>query len=250
MQKIINGQLVNYEVYGHTDKVMLFLHGWADSLESFRSLAGNFSSRYKVIILDLPGFGKSDIPSKPFTIKDFADFVSIFLKKLDITHINVLVGHSNGGSIAIKAVSSGLINPNKLVLLSSAGIRPPKKISKYILSFIAKGGKAATSPLPDHIQEKLQKKLYKIIGSDFLINPAMSETFKNIVTEDLQNDAKKIKTPTILIYGDLDKATPIEYAKKYKSLIDGSKLVIIPDAGHHIHTKNINQITDLMKDFI
>ena len=84
MEEIIKSVKVNYELYGNGDKTIVLLHGWGQNIEMMKPIGDNFSKNYKVLIPDLPGFGKSDEPSDIWTMYDYADFIHELIEKLDI----------------------------------------------------------------------------------------------------------------------------------------------------------------------
>src|SRR5688572_7545347 len=103
MQVIIDTLLTNYESTG-TGKVVLLLHGWGDSHETFARLASALAENYQVVRLDLPGFGKTEPPKEPWNLNNYARFLKEFLKKLNLVPYAV-IGHSNGGALAIHAIA-------------------------------------------------------------------------------------------------------------------------------------------------
>lgn len=250
MQIVVNGLLTNYQQSGKSGPTIVLLHGWADSQKTFDLLVNRLSSENEVITLDLPGFGQTEAPKTVWGLSDYCKFISDFLNKINIDEVDLLVGHSNGGALAIKLVASGDIVPKKLVLLSSAGIRDREKVKKLGLKVIAKSGKVVTFWLPKSSKQKLQKKLYGTIGSDMLVAPELKETFKKTVSEDIQSDAKKLKLPTMIIYGDQDKATPVVYGEVFNRLIDGSSLKVIHGASHFVHQDRPNEVIGLIEGFL
>ena len=120
----INNWNIYYEVMGEGNPVVL-VHGWLANIETMRPLANNLCKNFKVYMLDVVGFGKSDLPDHPLTTNDFGDFLRDFLKELHIEN-PILIGHSNGGRMIINAVGRGLINPRKVVLIDSAGLIPKR----------------------------------------------------------------------------------------------------------------------------
>ena len=158
MQIKIKEWNINYEVQGEGKPVIL-LHGWLTDLESMRPLTVNLVKKFKVYLVDVVGFGKSDLPKEPLNSNDFGDFLQEFIEKLDIKN-PVLIGHSNGGRVIINAVGRGLVSPEKIVLIDSAGIKPKRSMSYYLKVGIFKFGKTVLSILPNSkkLQEKLRNK--------------------------------------------------------------------------------------------
>ena len=234
MKILVDELVINYSL-SKAKKMVLLLHGWGDSLNGLNVLSDALKKRgYGVISLDLPGFGSSDNPKSAWGLNEYARFIDEFLKKVKISPFAV-IGHSNGGAIALKANSIGLIKPAKLVLIASAGIRSNYNVRNKTIRLVAKLGKLLTQVLPRGVRKKIRRAFYDKIGSDLLIKEDLIETFKKIVSEDLSQQAKSVTASTLLIYGDKDVATPVAYGKIFEESIKGSKLVIIPGAGHFIH---------------
>lgn len=250
MQIVVNGLLTNYRQSGEAGSTVVLLHGWADSQKTFEVLVETLRLKHRVITLDLPGFGQTQAPSEVWGLTDYCKFIAEFLEKINVNKVDVLIGHSNGGALAIKSIASGYLKPDKLVLLSASGIRDRDKAKKLGLKVVAKTGKVATFWLPKSSKQKLQKKLYGTIGSDMLVTPELKETFKKTVSEDIQSDASKLKLPTLLIYGDQDKATPVDYGEVFQRLIEGSQLKVISGASHFVHHDNPVEVLNFIEGFI
>lgn len=248
MQVVIDGILTNYQKTGSKQKTVLLIHGWADQASTFDPLTKQLSQEYSYVSVDLPGFGASQTPEKAWDIQAYSLFLDKFLKKIDLNP-EIIIGHSNGGAITIYSIASQILKAKKIVLIASSGIRRNTK-KKSLLKISAKTAKIFTKPLPNSMQEKLKQKSYKAIGSDYLIAPNMKETFKNIVSYDVENDAQKISTPTLIIYGTDDKSTPAVYGKIFSDQIKNSKLEIIESGDHFIHQNKAREVADLINGFI
>ena len=220
MQVLVNGLVTHYERVGGGPSLLL-IHGWADSLSGFYDMQKNLSKEFEVISLDLPGFGQSSQPNEPWTLESYGNFLKDFLIKLKVRPYG-LIGHSNGGAILISGLANNDLTAKKLVLIGSAGIRDKDKARKQTLKVVAKSGKAITSVLPSGIRNNIKQKFYGRIGSDYLIAPGMEETFKLVVSEDVQSKASQLNIPTILIYGRQDKSTPVEYGEILSSKISSA----------------------------
>ncbi len=247
MQIIVEDLLIKYSRTGK-GKTILLLHGWADSLATFKNLTTELSKKYEVVALDLPGFGASQTPKNTWELKDYATFVKSFVNKTELNNIYCLIGHSNGGAIAIKALDQGLEASN-LILISGAGIRGEDKTKLGVIKFGAKAGKILTYPLPKKYKSGLKTKLYKSIGSDYLVAEHMSDTFKKIVSEDVRDLAKNISVPTLLIYGEDDESTPEKYGLIFHENFPDSTLEII-SGDHFIHQNQSTKVVGLIEDFI
>lgn len=250
MQVIVDGLATSYLEFGKPNKpTVLILHGWADSADSFKVLAKSIEKDFHVIALNLPGFGKSDTPKEAWTLSDFALFAAHFIAKLKLD-IYALVGHSNGGAIAIKATAQKTLHPEKLILIASSGIRRPYTFRNTALVAVTKSTKFVLHLAPKKTRAQISQKISRKIGSGFVNVEGMKDTFKNIVSEDVLDLAHHIKIPTILIYGDEDHATPQLYGGLFADTIKNSQLHVIEDTGHFVHLDNPNETSIIVNDFL
>ena len=111
----INEKNISYSDTG-TGSVLVFLHGWGVSKETYQGLIEILSKKYRCVNIDLPGFGKSDIVDH-LTLQKISKIIETVVKKLEIRKFN-LVGHSLGGAVALVFASSHLDYINKVVLIS------------------------------------------------------------------------------------------------------------------------------------
>jgi pimeloyl-ACP methyl ester carboxylesterase len=249
MNVVVDNLLTNYRLSGRGDLILL-LHGWGDSIKGVSALQSELDKHYQVLAPDLPGFGGSEPPKDVWNLDDYAGFLSSLLEKLGLNQPYGVIGHSNGGAIAIRGLGLGKIKPKKLVLIASAGIRTNQKVKKSLLKTTAKTGKVLTYFLPETKRKSLRKKLYGVAGSDILLAPHLEETFKQTVAQDVQADAKNISCPTLLIYGEADKAIPLSDGRKFHSLIKDSRLEALPGAGHFVHQEEPAKVYTYIEEFL
>lgn len=249
MNVVVENLLTNYTLRGK-GKLVLLLHGWGDSAKGLAGLQANLAEKYQVLAVDLPGFGGTQAPEEVWNLDDYARFLQGLLKKLDLSQPYAVIGHSNGGALAIRAVSLKCLQPEKIVLLAASGVRTSNKIKRFILKIIAKTGDIATLWMPERYRQSLRRSLYGVAGSDMLVAPHLQETFKKTVRQDVQADAAAIDVPTLLIYAADDEAIPVTDGERYQQIIKNSQLEIIPAAGHFVHLDQLEKVTKLVGDFL
>lgn len=225
---------VNFEVFGKGEPILL-LHGWGGSIESLKTLGQKIKTQgYTVLLIDLPGFGKSDNPNRDFSLDDYAEIVEEFLKQQGIDNLYVF-GHSFGGSVAVKLALRKKIKVKKLILCNSSGIRQLKikneglkiKGIGIIKEFFSLPGLRAIYP-------PLRKFFYYYIlkNRDYIDYQKIAGTYKKVIGEDLTPQLKNIDISVLLLWGDKDRDTPIEHAKIFKSKIENCTLKIVRGEGH------------------
>lgn len=240
MECTVKGIRVNYEVKGQGDTVLL-LHGWASSLQPYRLLMEQLSVKYRVIALDFPGMGGSEEPTEPWDVDGFADFTLAFLEQFDIQKLS-LVGHSYGGRVIIKLANRKLpFAIDKIVLIDSAGIKPPASKKKSSRQHIFKLGKwfLSLKPIARLFPTALEKLRVKFGSADYAAaSPMMRQCLVKAVNEDLSHLLPGIQAPTLLVWGDKDTATPLRDAQLMEKAIPNAGLAVIPGTGHFSFVEN------------
>ena len=251
MQVKIKDWDINYEVQGEGEPVV-FLHGWLTDLETMKPISTNLVKTHKVYLVDVVGFGKSSLPKEPLNSQDFAEFLKEFLEKLDIKN-PVLIGHSNGGRIIINAVGKNMVKAKKIVLIDSAGIEPKRSVGYYIKVTVFKTGKLFLNLLPNTkgIKEFKERLRGKVGSSDYKASPTvLKDTMKIILNEDVKELLPNIKVPTLLIWGGMDKSTPISDAKIMEKLIPNAGLVEYPYGTHFSYLENVENCKLVLDSFL
>jgi len=240
MEIEVNGIKTNYEVFGSREgKPFLILHGWGSNSDRWQEIGGMLAEKgLKVIIPDLPGFGKSQTPKTAWNFNSYVNWLEEFIKICpELSEGFSLLGHSFGGAIAVKISVNSPQKVKKLFLVASACIRKRTRLKK-ILAKISKVVKLF-SFLPYYLL--IRKAFYKYIirRSDYVYTEGiMKETYLKAISEDLSYYLSFIKASTIIIWGDKDESTPVENAYFINQKIRNSKLIIIPNAGHNLNRKS------------
>lgn len=230
----INDYDINYIDEGSGTAVLL-LHGWGSNYKCFTHLAKLLKIKYRVLAIDYPGFGESEMLRTSFSVDDYVNIVIEFLKKLNVDRV-ILVGHSYGGRIIIKLNSRDDLpfSIEKNVLIDSAGLVNKKDLKTKIKIKLFKTLKKASKLLPISydMKSKIEKDLKKKFGSsDYSSAPkVLQETLVKSVNEDLGIYLHNMKE-TLIIWGDSDTTTPIWMAKKMESEISNSGIVVL-HGGH------------------
>jgi len=231
----INGAKVNYQVFGEGTP-FLILHGWGSNSDRWVDVAKKISEKgFKVIVPDLPGFGKSDALLMPWNTNKYIDWLEKFVKELNLGEY-YLMGHSFGGALASKMSVKHVQDIKKLFLVSAACVRRKtntKKFSAVLAKIVKLFYFIPYYPL-------IRKAIYKFIirKSDYVyVEGIMKSTYLNVVAEDLSFHLAFIRVPTIIIWGDKDDYTPISEGYFIEKQIKKSKIIVIPGAGHDLNRK-------------
>ena len=235
----INNVKINYIQYGEGNDVLL-LHGWGQNIAMMKPLGDNLCDRFRVTIIDFPGFGESDEPSSAWTITDYANMLEKLVVELKIKK-PIIMGHSFGGRVAIRYSANNPIE--KLVLFGSPCIRREQELS-FSVKLLKK---LKTLPGLNAFGEYMKK----YIGSrDYkAASPIMRKILVNVVNEDLSEYAKKIEEPTLLIWGEMDTEALVEDARELEKIMMDAGLIILPGT-HYAYLENLEYVCNILREFL
>lgn len=240
MIKNIKGVDINYIDNGKGDNTLVFLHGWGQNIEMMKPVGDKIKDN-RIIIIDLPGFGNSPEPNEIWSMYDYADMVHELLDSLDVSN-PILLGHSFGGKISL--IYASKYKTDKLVLFGSPFKQNIKKLStktKLLKSLKKVPG-----------LNKLEGFAKKHIGSrDYKeASPFMRKILVDHVNLDITEDVKKIKCPTVIIWGTNDEEVPLEDAYELEKLISDAAVIEYPGCSHYAYLENLGQTVKIIKNFI
>lgn len=229
---------INYHQYGEGKDVVL-LHGWGQNIEMMTPLGNLLKDNHRVTIVDLPGFGLSEEPDYAYNVYDYVDLLEELFRELKIKKPS-LIGHSFGGRLSIIYASKNDVE--RLVLFGSPCVRHEHKSLKQSVFKALKKVKFL-APVSE-----LAK---KFIGSPDYKNAkgVMREVLVKTVNEDLSECAKRIKCPTLLIWGENDEAVPLNEAKELESLLFDGALIVLPGT-HYCYLENLRQVENILNNFL
>ncbi len=242
---------IYYDIQGEGFPILLF-HGWGGNSNSLYPIGNYLKDKYKVIYIDFPGFGKSDVPKCSLSGEDYKIIVSKFINYLNLKDF-IIIGHSFGGRIGIRIATERKKDIKGLILIDSAGIRDKKKLKQRISERTFKFLKSAVLKLlKGKTKDKTISFLQKIFGSkDYKnVDGVMRETLVKIVNEDLLPILKEIEAKTLIIWGEFDKELPLRHGLIMKENIKNSNLVIIKNGSHFPYLDNLPKVLSEINKFL
>ena len=232
------GQMIHYWDVG-SGPVVVLVHGLGSRKEDWTPVLEPLAQKYRLLVPDQIGFGKSEKPLLDYSVQTYVDFMNEFLRQLKVERVS-LVGESLGGWIsALYAVELGdgahLTPIERLVLVDAAGLKQDAAIPNLNPSSLATMRGVMESVFYDTswLNEDALRKIFtdKLSVHDsytvrsFLGNPL-------IATERVDERLGKIKTPTLVVWGKQDKLIPVAMGERYAAGIAGAKLVSFDKCGH------------------
>ncbi|QMU30164.1 alpha/beta fold hydrolase [Adhaeribacter radiodurans] len=227
---------------GGSDKVLVFLHGFCESKEVWETFVQPFRESYRVIAIDLPGFGKNTAPRLSYSMEEAAAYVHKVLKNLEIKKC-LLVGHSMGGYVALAFAEKHNNMVNGLCLFHSSALpdsKEKKATRTKTIKFIKKNGlsvfmDAFTAPLFSPVNRKYFAKEIKMltaIGKETLPE-AVIGAIKGM--RDRKKRTKVLKDaryPVLFIAGKDDQAVTLEQTLAQCYLPAHSTVVFLAKTAH------------------
>ncbi|MBR3145701.1 MAG: alpha/beta hydrolase [Bacilli bacterium] len=239
MQIKVQGLNVNYIQYGK-GKDILLLHGWGQNIEMMKPLGDAFCDRFRITIIDFPGFGQSDEPKEKWTIDKYSLMLEEFTKQVGIKK-PIVMGHSFGGRVAIRFSSRNPIE--KLVLFGSPCIRVQEELPLKVRILKRLKKLPGMNKIGEFMKQYIGSRDYKAAS------PIMRETLVEVVNEDLSKYAREIEEPTLLIWGEQDIEAPVSEAKELESIMMDAALIILPGT-HYAYLENLARVITILNNFI
>ena len=224
---------------------ILFLHGFGSSLQTWDSWSEALSSEYRVISLDLPGFGLTgEDPSGIYTDQRSVEVLEAFLKELQIPKV-VLVGNSMGGKFAWQFAARYPDQVAKLVLISPDGYASPgmeygkktevpaiAELYRYFFSktFLAMNLEPAYAN-PKTLNDALVNRYYDLMLAPGVRGAILARMQQTVLQEPIPF-LVTIKVPTLLLWGEKDAFIPIANSNDYLKVMPNAKRVSLPNIGH------------------
>ena len=237
----VNGSTIFYQEAG-SGPDMLLIHGFPLSGALFERQFAQLSASFHVIVVDLPGFGKSTGATNTETDASYADDMLALLAHLNVTKVAV-GGHSMGGQITLEMYAknptlfSGMIlfdtNPNAASIIemhewpgfsAQARMVSPASLAPTVVPIMVTGHALAMDPA-------LGTKITAIVSAASVSGVAGG--VNALVTRpDYKTLLGSITVPALVIVGEDDPLYAVPISEQLKSGIPGAQLLIVPNAGH------------------
>lgn len=242
---VLDDLLVHYRDEGQGMPLVL-LHGAFSSLHTFDPWAETLKKYYRVIRLDLMGFGLTGPNSSDdYTMDNYMRLLRRFLNRLDIDQCH-LAGNSLGGWIAWEFTYRHPSRVQKLLLINSAGfleddaIPLPFKLARsrlapHLLKYIVR--RSILELFVRQVFFDVTKATETVVDRyfDLFTREGNAMALLSIVTAPFQDNTaflKDIQQPTLVMWGAEDAWIPVEHAHRFYNQLPNSELIIYPKVGH------------------
>lgn len=245
----IADERIHYKRWGNDGKrALLAIHGSGGSHRQWPETLQRILDHTDVLLIDLPGHGGSGGAGRN-SIAAYAEFISRFVETLNLGRV-ILMGHSLGGAV-VQSIAMEL--PKWLEGIVLVGTGAKLRVNPAILD----GLKAHPNQAFEFILKALfgpgvSTELVDQIRQGFLLTPA-EVTFNDFLACD-RFDARpsigQIDCPALILSGEADRLTPVKYGAYLEKAIQGSRHVVLPNAGHMMALEDPEGFTDAVGAFL
>jgi pimeloyl-ACP methyl ester carboxylesterase len=262
------GREVNVVDTGGEGPVMVFVHGLGGRWQNWLLNIPAFMGSHRVIAVDLPGFGGSEMPAEDISIKGYGKVVDALLGELGVESA-VFVGNSMGGFVSAEVALSFHTRVERLVLVSAAGLSIEYRNRQPLLTFArvwaagatavgARGRAVVTRPrarrmalqlvlrYPERLSPEMTYELIQGGGS-----PGFMDALGALLEHSYREELSRIEMPVLIVWGRNDMLVPRGDAREYEELIgSNSRRVMFDDTGHLPMIERPNAFNALVADFV
>ncbi len=242
----VDGLKVYYKETGPQGApTLLLLHGFGSSLQAWDDWSLKLEQKYRVIRLDLPGFGLTGAsPANDYSEEKDLAILTYFADKLGLEKFSVM-GHSMGGKMAWSLAASQPERVQALVLMAPDGFPETKDIGtkpyevpaimgliKYVLpKYLVRKSIEPAFVQADALNDALVNRYFDMLRAPGVRGAILERSNQTIYTDPVPR-LKAIKAPTLLIWGEHDQMIPSTNAQSYANVLSNSTTVLVPKLGH------------------
>ena len=227
---------------GGTGAPLVLVHGFGADKDNFTRVARYLTPHYRVIVPDLVGFGESAHRTDvDYRYAAQAERLHAFVQSLGLSRIDI-GGNSMGGGIAMSYAAQHPDEVASLWLIDCAGIAaaPPSELAKIVTS-------TGTNPLMITKESDYPAFLHfvmsdppwipgsvmDVLARERIANRALeSQVFRQIATDSVDAAVKGLPTPTLITWGEDDRALSVGTVPVLKTLLPNAQAVVMPHIGH------------------
>lgn len=215
---------VHWVETGSGDETLVLVHGLSGSSRWWQRNIPALAERYRVVVPDLIGFGRSRYPGALPAMPDVADVFAGWMDAACQGRVH-LVGHSMGGHLAVHVAARYPERIGRLILVDAAGLPRPltmRAVVRWVYEIAPpkQWGDPAFLPV--------------IWGDALSAGPlAVAQGLRNILRDDVRPLLASLRPPTLILWGVGDTIVPLEHARIFRDTIPGARLALIPDAFHN-----------------
>lgn len=247
----LGGRRVNVVDIGQGEATpVVFVHGLSGCWQNFLENIPAVAQTRRVVTLDLPGFGESEMPRERISISSYARVVQELCDRLELGRVSV-VGNSMGGFIAAELTIQQPVRVERLALISAAGISSANVAKLPVLTLGRIGAAMMANEVVDHkyiaarprarqLALGLVARHPRLLAPDLAYEgllrgankPGFNAALRACLEYDFREHLSDIEVPTLIVWGEDDSILSVRDADEYERLIPNTKKLLMRDTGH------------------
>ena len=266
--ELILGRRMNLIDSGGDGPPLLFIHGLGGLWQNWLLNLPAFMGSHRVIAPDLPGFGRSEMPSGRISIQGFARVIDALCERLGVVD-PVVVGNSMGGFIGAELALAFPTRVRKLVLISAAGISAENMWREPIMAvgrLLAVGAtRVGVKTLPVTSRPRLRRASLQMVVrypeklsiglATELVAGGGAQGFVGgldaVLGYSFRDRLPEIEVQTLIVWGRNDILIPVADAYEFERLIGlNARAEVFDDTGHLAMLERPGRFNALLADFI
>ncbi len=253
---------------GAAGAAIVWIHGLGGVWQNWLLNIPRFMGEHRCIAMDLPGFGLSEMPREPITIKNYARSVDALLQELGVDRVTV-VGNSMGGFIGAEMALEFATRVERLVLVSAAGLSveyQPRQPLLYMARVLSVGtSRAATYNERVVRRPRLRRAaLQTVVRYPERLSPALTyeqlmgtgkpgfvPALDALLSYSFRERLREIEMPVLVVWGENDMLVPVEDADAFVELIgSNARKVVFEDTGHAPMIERPSRFNAVLGEFV
>tara|TARA_R110000868_G_scaffold6550_2_gene36942 strand:- start:4343 stop:5290 length:948 start_codon:yes stop_codon:yes gene_type:complete len=259
----IDGVMARVRTEGPADApVLVMVHGFSYSLESWDAWAADLSADYRIVRMDLPGHGLTGPDSeRRYSVPQTVDFLGNLLDELQLSNVT-LVGNSLGGLVSWRLAAERPDLVARLVLVAPGAysingvtenpVPVPMGVSFYMTSAPEAMVGAASAGLfgdPARMDPGLPHRVHALMQTPG-VGQALVERLEVFTLPDPTADLARVAAPALVMWGRRDVMIPVAQGEQIVTDLPQAELIIYDDLGHILHEEDPARTVADVREFL
>jgi pimeloyl-ACP methyl ester carboxylesterase len=239
-----------YESHGSGEPTLVFIHGWTCDATAWNNQISYFKDKYRVVVLDLPGFGRSGLNRKNWIMERYGADVEELVNELKMENI-ILIGHSLGGCVILEAAKKFQNKVSAIVLVDVLRSLTTHYDSTYVINFYntIRENYKNLDFLSDYFgKDTTLARRYVVMTPSNLPEswlPILKENFRWCNEDDIPS-VSELLIPIRAINSDRSETKFDEW----NTYTEDFKAVIFENCGHYVHWEYPDKFNRSLEDLI
>lgn len=229
-------------------ETILFIHGAGGGQYTWSYQKGFFEKEFNPIVIELPGHGESGGEGEE-EIVTYAEQVYAFLQAVGVRKI-FIAGHSMGGAIV---QTLALTHPEVIKGIILVGTGAKLKVLPMILDGVKANFEETVRKITQFSHSRKTPLVFIERGIADMLQSRPEVLYGDFAAcdrFDVMKEVEKIDLPTLILCGEDDELTPVKYSQFLHSRIKGSKLEVLPNAGHMVMMEAPQAFNEKIAEFV